>query len=153
MKLFFAVLISSALLAAGEPQDKQDKKATAPPKRIEIPEGAVERDPGRFFYTDSDGKKWIFVRTPFGISKTEDKPVEASAMVAKPKNTDPFAAIKITVTGDIVNFERPTPFGVSKWKKKLSELDDQEKAAVRRVQDDSAKPASKAGEGSTKQDR
>ena len=149
MRLVFAVLISSALLSAGEPQDKQP---AAPPKRVEIPQGAVERG-GRFFYTDSDGKKWIFVRTPFGISKMEDKPSEAPAVVAPTKTTDPFAAVKITVNGDVVSFERPTPFGVSKWKKKLSELDDQEKAAVRRTQEDSTKQASKAGEPSTKQDR
>jgi hypothetical protein len=150
MKFVFAVLISSALLSAGEPQEK---KAATPPKRVEIPQGAVERDPGRFFYTDTDGKKWIFVRTPFGISKMEDKPSEAPGMVAQSKPVDPFAAVKITVSGDMVNFERTTAFGVSKWKKKLSELDDQEKAAVRRSQEDSAKQTSKAGEGSTKQDR
>jgi hypothetical protein len=150
MRFVFAVLISSALLAASEPQDK---KAAPPPKRNEIPKEAVERDPGRFFYTDSDGKKWIFVRTPFGVSKVEDKPTEASALVAKPKTADPFEAVKITVTGDVVNFERPTAFGISKWKKKLSELDDQEKAAVRRSQEDSGKQASKVGEPSTKQDR
>jgi hypothetical protein len=150
MKFVFAVLISSALLSAGEPQEK---KPAAPPKRVEIPQGAVERDPGRFFYTDSDGKKWIFVRTPFGISKMEDKPSDAPALVAPTKTVDPFAAVKITVSGDVVNFERPTAFGVSKWKKKLSELDDQEKAALRRTQEDSTKQASKAGEPSTKQDR
>ncbi|HXA48712.1 MAG TPA: hypothetical protein VNV86_00340 [Candidatus Acidoferrum sp.] len=149
MRFVFAVLISSALLSAGEPQDK---KPATQPKRNEIPQGAVERE-GRFFYTDSDGKKWIFVRTPFGISKMEDKPSEAPGVVAPTKTTDPFAAVKITVNGDVVSFERPTPFGVSKWKKKLSELDDQEKAAVRRTQEDSTKQASKAGEPSTKQDR
>jgi hypothetical protein len=149
MKFVFAVLISSALLSAGEPQEKP----AAPPKRVEIPQGAVERDPGRFFYTDADGKKWIFVRTPFGISKMEDKPSDAPALIAQSKPVDPFAAIKITVSGDMVNFERTTAFGISKWKKKLSELDDQEKAAVRRSQEDSAKQTSKAGEGSAKQDR
>jgi hypothetical protein len=151
MRLAFAVLISSALLAASEPQEK--KAAPPPVKRNEIPKDAVERDPGRFFYTDSDGKKWIFVRTPFGVSKVEDKPSEAPAIVARPKTDDPFAAVKITVTGETVNFERQTAFGVSKWKKKLSELDDQEKAAVRRSQEDSGKQASKVGEPSTKQDR
>ncbi len=143
MKFVFAVLLSAALLAASEPQAKKAAPAASavPAKRLEIPKGAVEREPGRFFYTDAGGKKWIFVRTPFGPSRMEDK---SSDDIAPATPADPFADIKITESGDTVTFERTGPFGTSKWQKKKSALNETEKAALRRSQD-SAKPVTKAG--------
>jgi len=44
------------------------------------------------------------------------------------------AGIKATEDGDIVRFERLGPFGVWKWEKKKSDLDDTEKAALRNAQ-------------------
>ena len=40
-------------------------------------------------------------------------------------------ASKATEDGDTVRFERPGPFGVYKWQKKKSDLDETEKAALR----------------------
>ena len=149
MRFAFALLITTALMSAAEPQAKKEPAAVPiPPRRTEVPAGAVERDPGRFFYTDKDGKKWIFVRTPFGISKVEDK-LEASA----PAQPDPpLANVKVTESGDTVNFERPTAFGVTKWQKKKADLTDDEKAALKRHQDDAGRPA-KSRDVTTKQDR
>src|SRR6266480_2157578 len=110
MRLLFALFVSAILLAAAEPQTK---KTTAPApakpiKPIEIPPGAVEREPGRFYYTDQQGKKWTYSKTPFGIARWEDKPADADA--AKP--LDPMANVKIIEQGDTVKFERPGPFGI-----------------------------------------
>jgi hypothetical protein len=148
MRFAFALLMTTALLNAAEPQAKKQPAATQiPPRRTEIPAGAVERDPGRFFFTDKDGKKWIFVRTPFGISRLEDKP-DASA----PEPVVPLANVKVTESGDTVTFERPGAFGVTKWQKKKSDLTDDEKAALRRSQQEPAIPG-KSRELTTKQDR
>ena len=154
MKYAFAVLMTAGLLAAAEPQATKKKAAAAPApaapvKRLEIPAGAVERD-GRYFYTDADGKKWIYVRTPFGASRMEDNGGAAPAV----KPAEPFANVKITESGDTVTFERPSPFGTAKWQKKKSELTDEEKAALhRRTQEDAARPAAKSSEVTAKQDR
>jgi hypothetical protein len=144
--------MTTVLLGAAEPQAKsaepQAKKSAAvptPPRRTEIPAGAVERDPGRFFYTDKDGKKWIFVRTPFGISRTEDTGAPAPA-------SDTAPAVKATESGDTVTFERLSAFGVTKWQKKKADLTDDEKEALRRSQKSSGKAAGDR-EVTTKQDR
>jgi len=137
MKLVFAVLASAVLLAASDPQSK--KAAPAPAAKViqpvQIPAGAVEREPGRFFYTDQQGKKWIYAKTPFGVARIEDKPADPNL----PPPIDPLANVKITVKGDNVRFERPGPFGVYKWEKKKSDLDEKERAAVEKAQNSSAK--------------
>jgi hypothetical protein len=148
MKFALAVLMTTALLQASDPQTKKPAAAVkAPPRRNEIPAGAVERDPGRFFYTDKDGKKWIFVRTPFGISRLEDKP----DLSGPSRPSDPLPNVKATESGDTVTFERPSSFGVSRWQKKKTDLTDDEKAVLRRSQADSAGSAKSSD--STKQDR
>jgi hypothetical protein len=131
MKLIFLIFVSALMLSASDPQAA--KKTTAPAKAVkplEIPKDAVETEPGAFHYTDSDGKKWVYRKTPFGVSRTEDKPVDGpAASAAAPAG----AGIKAVEDGDIVHFERPGPFGPYKWQKKKSELDDNERAALDRV--------------------
>ena len=138
MKLVFALLTSALLLSASDPQTK--KAAAAPAaktiKPLEIPAGAVEKEPGSFYFTDAQGKKWIYRKTPFGVARLEDKPAAERFEAAA---TDPLANVKITVEGDLVRFERPGPFGVYKWQKKKSELDEKELAAVKKAQAASAK--------------
>ena len=132
MKLILVILASTVLAAASDPQATKKTTAPAPAKQIkplEIPKGAVETEPGTFRYTDSDGKKWIYRKTPFGVARLEDKPVDKSAEPAP----DPSAALKVTVEGDMVHFERPGPFGAYKWQKKMSELDESERAALDRT--------------------
>ena len=132
MRLFFAIVISAAALLAADPQVK---KQTAPPKAkaadaaksMTIPAEAVQTPDGDFHYTDPQGKKWIYRKTPFGVARLEDKAEDTQPKAAEP---DPGAGIKVTEDGDTVRFERKGPFGLWKWEKKRSELDEAEKSAL-----------------------
>jgi hypothetical protein len=164
MKFVFAVFISTISLAATQPPATKDApqatkeasqatkqaakpaaKKPAPPaaakpiKAIEIPPGAVQSEPGRFSYTDPQGKKWNYAKTPFGIARWEDKPADPDA----PKPIDPLANVKITEEGDVVKFARPGPFGTYTWQKKRAELDEGEKAALAKAHDSSTRHESK----------
>lgn len=138
MKLILALITSAVLLSASDPQAK--KPAAAPAARtvkpLEIPAGAVEKEPGSFYFTDAQGKKWLYRKTPFGVARLEDKPASETFEAAA---VDPLANVKITIEGDLVKFERPGPFGMYKWQKKKSELDEKEQAAVKKAQATSAK--------------
>lgn len=135
MKLILAMFASALMLVASDPQPAKKTTAPAPApapakqiKPVEIPKGAVETDPGTFRFTDSDGKKWIYRKTPFGVSRFEDKPADDAAV----KPADASEGIKAVEDGDSVRFERPGPFGAYKWTKKKSELDESERAALER---------------------
>jgi len=140
MKPIFLIFVSALLLSASDPQAAKKTTAPAPAKTVkplEIPKDAVESEPGNFHYTDSDGKKWIYRKTPFGVSRTEDKPADsvaapAATSAAAPSGKTTDAATKAVEDGDIVHFERPGPFGPYKWQKKKSELDEDERAALDR---------------------
>ena len=89
----------------------QDKKSAATaPKRV----------------TEADGKTYEIRETPFGPMKfpvkTEDSASETSA--------DAF--LKIVEEGDSLRFRRQSPFGVTEWVRKKSELNDTEKQAWER---------------------
>jgi hypothetical protein len=143
MKLFLVVCVSALALSAAAPQ-AQKKSASAAPKAaakaepkvgdaskpMAIPSDAVLGEDGDYHYTDPQGKKWIYRKTPFGVTRMEDSPERAAAKAAAANG----AGIKATEDGDIVRFERLGPFGVWKWEKKKSDLDDTEKAALRNAQ-------------------
>jgi hypothetical protein len=144
MKLFLVVCISALTLSAAAPQAKK-KSAPAAPKAVAksaapnvgdaskpmaIPSDALLSEDGDYHYTDPQGKKWIYRKTPFGVTRMEDSPERAAAKTAAANGS----GIKATEDGDIVRFERLGPFGVWKWEKKKSELDDTEKAALRNAQ-------------------
>lgn len=101
-----------------------------------IPAQATEVRPNVYRYTDSSGKTWLYSRTPFGISKQEEKPQAQPA----PANSN---LTKVTDLGDKVRFETKTPFGPSVRVKAKSELTDAEKALV-----DAQKPAAKPADAS-----
>jgi hypothetical protein len=140
MKLFFVVLTSALALTAAAPQaqkqttpDPPKAAAKAAPKVAEpmaIPADAVKDADGDFHYTDPQGKKWIYRKTPFGVVRLEDSPERAAAQAAAVNG----AYIKATEDGDKVRFERQGPFGLWKWEKKKSDLDESEKAALRNSQ-------------------
>jgi hypothetical protein len=90
-------------------------------------------EPGTYTFTDAQGKKWIYRKTPFGLARLEDKPADTKAAA-------PAGGLVTTATedGDIVRFERPGPFGMYRWQKKKTELDDDERAALNRSRDKSA---------------
>ncbi len=81
MKLFFVVFVSALALSAADPQAKKDaskEAASATPKATDasrssaIPADAVKDADGDYHYTDAQGKKWIYRKTPFGVSRMED---------------------------------------------------------------------------------
>jgi hypothetical protein len=143
MKLFFVVCISALALSAAAPQAQKKATSDAPKaaaktapkvgdasKPMAIPSDAVLGEDGDYHYADPQGKKWIYRKTPFGVTRMEDSPERAAAKAAAANG----AGIKATEDGDIVRFERLGPFGVWKWEKKKSDLDDTEKAALRNAQ-------------------
>jgi hypothetical protein len=126
-KLTIALLLTTALLGADKKEAKKDtQKPANQPAEVTIPAGAQETEDGSYRYTDPQGKKWLFRKTPFGIAKSEEKPVP----VVQPQQEDSLT--KATVNGDSVHFERPTPFGVTKWDKKVAELDANEQRILDR---------------------
>ena len=125
---FLTILAIGLVYAEGKeaPKKAVAKKKPAPPAEIVIPAGATMTEPGTYTFTDAQGKKWIYRKTPFGIARAEDKPAEvAPAPVAGPTTI-------ATEDGDTVRFERPGPFGAYRWQKKKSELDKDEQAAWER---------------------
>src|SRR5437879_1051591 len=142
MKLKICLLTMLAIgLAQAEsgqaPKKVSAKKKQSPPAEIVIPAGAMLVEPGTYTFTDAQGKKWMYRKTPFGIAKFEDKPADAPATAA--------ATITATEDGDSVRFERPGPFGPYRWQKKKTELDSDERAAWERSLAKPA-PAAKAKE-------
>lgn len=143
MKLFFVVFAAALALSATDPQaqkkqtpqaakvaDKAAPRVVNASKPMAIPAGAVQGPDGDHHYTDPQGKKWIYRKTPFGVARLEDVPERAAAQAAAQAAAVSAAFIKATEDGDKVRFERLGPFGVWKWEKKKSELDETEKAAL-----------------------
>ena len=142
MRLLFVVFVSALALsaqdtpanppvkkpakAASKAAAKAAPKVTDASKPLPIPAEAVLGADGDYHYTDRQGKKWIYRKTPFGVAHMEDTPQPASAKAAAAS----AAGIKATEVGDTVRFERQGPFGLWKWEKKKSELDEGEKAAL-----------------------
>jgi hypothetical protein len=134
MKLILVVVVSALALSAAGSQSEQkpapapkaapNAAASTPPAGI--PADAVKGTDGLYHYTDPQGRKWVYGKTPFGISRAEDTGERAAAKSAASIAT----GIKATEDGDKVRFERLGPFGVSKWEKKTTDLDEVEKAAL-----------------------
>ena len=123
-----------------------------------IPKTAVEVEPGVYKQTETSGKTYTFRKTPFGVVKSLDgektaKPAAEPAPVAKPASTPtPFGDVKaapqtenvkVTEHGDVLEFERASPFGSYKWKVKKSELKSSEREAWERSRKQTATPGPK----------
>jgi hypothetical protein len=132
MRKAFAVLVmTAASLAAqaaantGTTAPKATKKTvaakkatTAAPKPLIIPTDAVANGDGTYAWKDKQGKNWTFVKTPFGVMKSETSATTASGSLTGVKAFD---------EGDKVRFERPSPFGPIKYEKNKTELTDDER--------------------------
>ncbi|HKW99107.1 MAG TPA: hypothetical protein VJN43_15310 [Bryobacteraceae bacterium] len=129
--LLFLTLISVAAFAADK-KPAQKNTTTPPAKKIQeitIPAGAVETEPFTYHYTDPQGKKWIYRKTPFGVSRVEDKPIPAAdAEKAQKERERLIQATTAVEDGGTIRFERTTPFGPMKWQRKKSELNEVERA-------------------------
>jgi hypothetical protein len=83
--------------------------------------------------SSKDGKTYVQHQTPFGTAKYEAKP-EEKAVEEAPSD------VRAYDQGDTVRFEKKTPFGVSRWTRKKSELDASERAILAREQAGKAAP-------------
>src|SRR5215472_1736629 len=114
--------------AAAKKVNPTPPPAAAKTPKLTIPAGAVETAPYTYAYTDPQGRKWIYHKTPFGVSRVEDRAV---ATTDKQKaDQDKARLIEMTRAaddGDSVRFERPTPFGPMKWSRKKTELNEIER--------------------------
>ena len=129
MKLLIVFSLSACLLAAADAKAKKIPVAVPAPSadaasNLQIPAGAVRADDGSYRYSDPQGKKWIYRKTPFGVARLEDKPADVAARTAESQKR--FAEVKATEDGDTIRFERPGPFGLYKWQRKKTELDEME---------------------------
>jgi hypothetical protein len=101
-----------------------DKKKDPPvPQAMAIPKDAVPNPDGiSYVYTDKEGKRWVYVKTPFGVTRSpaSDTPVSGPDL----------NATKAIDKGDTVRFERPGPFGTMSWEKKKADLTDDERHIV-----------------------
>lgn len=125
MKILMIFVVAAGVSMAA---DKKPSDAKSKPKAdvVTVPAGAVPTQDGSFRYTDKQGKKWLYRSTPFGVSRVEDKP----APQTEPEVVDQLT--KAVETGGTVRFERPGPFGPTRWEKKKTELDASEQAVLDR---------------------
>ena len=137
MKTVLLTLAAATILLAGGQRSRDSKPAKAATAEDRgpqsVPAGATQIEPNLYRYVDAKGKVWMYRKTPFGISKWEDKP-----------ESQPVApqAVPVVVKdlGDSFQFERATPFGKSKWIRKKTELTDEEKEFVDQAQGRSQTP-------------
>jgi len=117
-------ILSLTLLAGFAAAAESAKKA----EEVKIPADAVRIDANTSRYTDSQGRTWIYRRTPFGVRRYEEKaaPAPPDSKPAKPGQETPVG-ISVREEGEVLHFERPTPFGVRRWSRKKSELTEDEK--------------------------
>mgnify|MGYP003346537247 CR=1 FL=1 len=134
MKKLFAFAILLAVPAFSQttptPKKKAVAKAAAKPAPVAqplvIPKDATPNPDGTFAWTDKAGKKWIFSKTPFGVSKVEDTSASGPAFAS----AAPGQYVKAIEVGDKVRFEHQSPFGTSKWEKNKADLTDEERAIL-----------------------
>jgi hypothetical protein len=129
-----------AIGAATAADNKAQPKTVAP---VELPKDAVLLPSGLYKHTDKTGKVTLYRKTPFSVLIVNEEPPTADAAVNTcPENNvtarqHPFSggkqeapiarSIKVVEEGDSVRFERTTPFGVSRWTAKKSQLTKEER--------------------------
>jgi len=132
MKLKMCALWIVCIMTAVAADKAAPKKAKPAPankvQEVTIPTGAVEVEPYTYRYTDAQGKKWIYRKTPFGISRAEDKAVDdmKAEDSKKGENARLIDATTAVEDGDTIRFERRGPFGVARWQRKKTDLNEVE---------------------------
>lgn len=138
MRIWIGLILCAAAMcaaekpAAGKTSTKPAKQATRARKAasVKLPPGAVEAGADTWHYTDREGRKWIYRKTPWGLSRFEDRDKAATPETAKGE----AATLRAFDDGDYVRFERPGPFGVYKWRQSKSKLNEEEQRAWERAQ-------------------
>lgn len=99
----------------------------APPAGV--PAAAKQIEETKWRHTDAQGKAWIYIRTPFGVARMlEDKEAAPDTSKAAARQAAQFEVLE--VRGDEIVFQRATPFGKARWTRPMSELTEDEKAAL-----------------------
>ena len=132
------LLVLAAVMPAPAVQDKPDangktapaaqqkKTAAAQGKKSASTTRGKSTAPAPKRVTDADGKAYEIRETPFGPMKF---PVKTQDSV---RETSADAFLKIIEEGDSLRFRRQSPFGVTEWVRKKSELNETEKQAWER---------------------
>ena len=128
--LLFATVVST--LAADQKSAKKQAPAKTPTTKaavLTVPADAVEIAPYTFRSIDAQGRTWIYRQTPFGVSRTEDKPLspEDSKKMQESKDRQ-IDSTSASENGDSIRFVRNSPFGRTEWQKKKTDLNDIEQA-------------------------
>jgi hypothetical protein len=117
------IFLAVAICAQADDKKKADDTPAPQPtvQKLTIPKDAVPDPDGlHYAWTDKEGKKWTYSKTPFGIVKS---PARSSTGDSAHAETKPApTTIKAIDKGDTVRFERPSPFGVMAYEKKKTEL-------------------------------
>ncbi len=115
------IVLAAAVCAPAATKKKADTAAA--PQAVTIPKDAVPNADGTsYLYTDKQGKKWVYAKTPFGIIKNAYS--ESAAAAAPAADT---ATTKVIDQGETVKFEQPGPFGTMSYEKKKTDLTDDER--------------------------
>ncbi len=139
MRIWIGLILCAAALcaaekpAAGKTSTKAAKRqaaGTRKPAALTLPPGAVEAGPDTWHHTDRQGRKWVYRKTPWGLTRLEEKQGAAN----KEGGSTQAAVIRAFDDGEHVRFERPGPFGVYRWRRSKSELNDEERRAWERAQ-------------------
>ena len=117
-----AMMLAAESAPAAKPAAKPKAAPAAAAKVTKIPDGAAQLDATSYRYTAPDGKAKLYVKTPFGIMTADEQTAPAAASVPASEG------VKATVDGDTVHFERPSPFGTFRWQRKISDLNEEERA-------------------------
>lgn len=117
--------------------------------QVTVPKDATEIEPGVYKHTDSAGKTYRYKKTPFGVVKSPEREDKAEKAVNRAESTKadtsgdtttatpfgdvkappPAQVIKVSDKGDSLEFERPSPFGSYRWKRKKDDLNATEREA------------------------
>jgi hypothetical protein len=139
MKTSITVLLLVGLAAFAAAADQKsgkkpaDKTPTAKAAVITIPPDAVEVAPYTYRSTDAKGTAWIYRQTPFGVSRTEEKPLSVDeARKIQDSKDQVIQATTAVEDGDSIRFVRNSPFGRTEWRKKKTDLNEIEQAVWNR---------------------
>ena len=112
----------------------QDKKPANPNA---IPADAVKIDGQTYKVKEKDGKTWVYRKTPFGVSRIEEEQFnkQNEAVPLKPAKE---ASVRVSDLGAEYRFERASAFGTQAWKKKKTDLTEDEKSYVEKSKVDAA---------------
>jgi len=129
-KVLVLLLMGLATFAAAADKKPAKKTPAAKTQEITIPADAVEVDAYTYRATDAKGKVWIYRKTPFGVSRTEDKPALVDdSQKAQDTKDQLISATSAVEDGDSIRFVRESPFGRTEWRKKKTNLSEIEQAA------------------------